>query len=136
MKYSPNRLTYLTSARLSAALLATAWVSVSLGCSSGGGGGPTPLGAAGMRWMPGTGNVAGEIGAGGRGGARAFPTPACGDRATGLLAMMTGDEKIAQLHQVERADATAAASPSTASDPSTVRAARGPRPTRPPAGPT
>jgi beta-glucosidase len=82
-------------------------MSVSLGCSGGGGGGPTPLGAAGMRWMPGTGNVAGEIGAGGAGGARAFPTQACVDKATQLLAMMTGDEKIAQLHQVERANTTA-----------------------------
>ena len=109
MKYSQHRLTCLTSRRLSAALLTTACVSVSLGCSSGGGGGPTPLGAAGMRWMPGTGNVAGEIGAGGAGGARAFPTQACVDKAAELLAMMTGDEKIAQLHQVERADATASA---------------------------
>ena len=57
-----------------------------------------------MRWMPGTGNVAGEIGAGGAGGARAFPTQACVDKAAELLAMMTGDEKIAQLHQVERAN--------------------------------
>src|SRR6185295_3983044 len=106
-----HRLTCLTSRRLSAALLTTACVSVSLGCSSGGGGGPTPLGAAGMRWMPGTGNVAGEIGAGGAGGARAFPTQACVDKATERLWMRTGEGKIAQLHQVERADATARAIP-------------------------
>jgi beta-glucosidase len=60
-----------------------------------------------MRWIPGTGNVAGEIGAGGAGGARAFPTQACVDKATELLAMMTSDEKIAQLHQVERANTSA-----------------------------
>jgi beta-glucosidase len=107
MKRSSNRLTCLAPARLSAALLTTACVVVSLGCSSGGSGGPTPLGAAGMRWIPGTGNVAGEIGAGGAGGARAFPTQACVDKATELLAMMTSDEKIAQLHQVERANTTA-----------------------------
>ena len=107
MKRSSNRLTCLSPGRLSAALLPTACVLVSLGCSSGGGGGPTPLGAAGMRWIPGTGNVAGEIGAGGAGGARAFPTQACVDKATELLAMMTSDEKIAQLHQVERANTSA-----------------------------
>jgi beta-glucosidase len=107
MKRSSNRLTCLSPGRLSAALLTTACVLVSLGCSSGGSGGPTPLGAAGMRWIPGTGNVAGEIGAGGAGGARAFPTQACVDKATELLAMMTSDEKIAQLHQVERANTSA-----------------------------
>ena len=35
------------------------------------------MGAAGMLWMPGTGNVAGQLGAAGAGGARAFPTQAC-----------------------------------------------------------
>ena len=82
MKRSSNRLTCLSPGRLSAGLLPTACVLVSLGCSSSGSGGPTPLGAAGMRWIPGTGNVAGEIGAGGAGGARAFPTQACLDKAT------------------------------------------------------
>ena len=43
----------------------------------------------------------------GAGGARAFPTQACVDKATALLAMMTSDEKIAQLHQVERANTSA-----------------------------
>ncbi|HXU00645.1 MAG TPA: glycoside hydrolase family 3 N-terminal domain-containing protein [Polyangia bacterium] len=80
---------------------------VSTACS-GGGGGPTPLGAAGMRWMPGTGNTAGGLGAAGTGGGRAFPTPACLTQAADLLATMTSDEKIAQLHQVERANTTAA----------------------------
>src|SRR3954466_13378965 len=107
MKRSSNRLTCLSPGRLSAALLPAACVLISLGCSSSGSGGPTPLGAAGMRWIPGTGNVAGEIGAGGAGGARAFPTQACVDKATELLAMMTSDEKIAQLHQVERANTSA-----------------------------
>ena len=63
---------------------------------------------AGMMWTPGTGNVAGQLGAAGAGGARAFPTQACLTKASELLAMMTGDEKIAQLHQVERANTTAA----------------------------
>jgi beta-glucosidase len=57
--------------------------------------------------MPGTGNVAGGLGTGGAGGARAFPTQACLTRATELLGMMTSDEKIAQLHQVERANVSA-----------------------------
>src|SRR3954469_15395260 len=104
MKRSSNRLTCLSPGRLSAALLPAACVLISLGCSSSGSGSTTPLGAAGMRWIPGTGNVAGEIAAGGTGGARAFPTQACVDKATALVATMTGDEKIAQLHQVERAN--------------------------------
>jgi beta-glucosidase len=58
--------------------------------------------------MPGTGNVAGGLGATGAGGGRAFPTPACVTKATDLLGMMTSDEKIAQLHQVERANTGAA----------------------------
>jgi beta-glucosidase len=58
--------------------------------------------------MPGTGNTAGGLGAAGAGGGRAFPTPACVTKATDLLAMMTSDEKIAQLQQVERADTNAA----------------------------
>jgi beta-glucosidase len=37
-----------------------------------------------------------------------FPTQACLDRAGALLGMMTADEKIAQLHQIERANVTAA----------------------------
>jgi len=61
-----------------------------------------------MRWMPGTGNVAGGLGAAGAGGGRAFPTQACLTKATDLLAMMTSDEKLAQLQQVERANTTAA----------------------------
>jgi len=81
-----------------------------MACSNGGSE-STPLGAAGVRWVPGTGNVAGGLGAGGAGGAggaRVFPTQACLTQATALAATMTGDEKIAQLHQVERADTNAA----------------------------
>ena len=49
------------------------------------------------------GGAAGVTGTGGTGGpTRAFPTQACIDKADGLLAMMTLDEKIAQTHQVER----------------------------------
>src|SRR5262245_42091990 len=93
-------------ARLPSIVLATALALMSTACSSGGSG-PNPLGAAGMRWVPGTGNVAGQLGAGGTGGARTFPTPACLTRATDVLAMMNGDEKLAQLHQVERANTSA-----------------------------
>ena len=75
-------------------LFAAVLTLVSTACS-GGGGGPTPLGAAGMRWMPGTGNTAGGLGAAGTGGGRAFPTPACLTQAADLLATMTSDEKIA-----------------------------------------
>jgi beta-glucosidase len=60
----------------------------------------------------GTGNTAGQLGTGGSGGSggptRVFPTQACLDKAAALLAMMTADEKLAQLHQVERANVTAA----------------------------
>jgi beta-glucosidase len=83
---------------------------ISVACSSGESA-TTPLGAAGVRWVPGTGNVAGGIGAAGAGGAaggRAFPTQACVTQAASVVATMTGDEKIAQLHQVERADTSAA----------------------------
>src|SRR5215510_6124298 len=92
--------------RPSTVLCATALALLPTACSSGGSG-PSPLGAAGMRWMPGTGNVAGQLGAGGAGGGRTFPTQACLTRATDLLAMMTADEKLAQLHQVERANTNA-----------------------------
>jgi beta-glucosidase len=56
----------------------------------------------------GGGNVAGGLGTAGAGGARAFPTQACLDRATQTLATMTADEKLAQVHQVERANTNAA----------------------------
>jgi beta-glucosidase len=39
---------------------------------------------------------------------RTFPTQACLDKAIEVLGMMTADEKIAQLHQVERVDTSAA----------------------------
>jgi len=62
--------------------------------TGGGGGGALATG--------GIGNIAGQTGTGG-GPVRKFPTQACLDKASSLLATMTSDEKIAQLHQVERA---------------------------------
>ena len=56
----------------------------------------------------GTGNTAGALGTNAAGGARAFPTQVCLDQASAMVAMMTDDEKIAQLHQIERANVTAA----------------------------
>jgi beta-glucosidase len=55
----------------------------------------------------GTGNVAGALGTVDAGTTRAFPTQACLDKATTLLGMMTSDEKLAQLQQIERANVTA-----------------------------
>jgi beta-glucosidase len=107
MRNPSNSFARLSAGPLAAVVLAAALALVSTAC---GGDGVTqlPPPMAGMRWMPGTGNVAGQLGAAGAGGARAFPTPACLTRATEVLAMMTGDEKIAQLHQVERANTNAA----------------------------
>src|SRR5262245_33017088 len=107
MRRVSNDLTRRSAGLQAALLLAMALTCVSTACSSGGSG-PTPLGAAGMRWMPGTGNVAGGLGTAGTGGGRAFPTAACLTKAADLVAMMTSDEKLAQLHQVERANTTAA----------------------------
>ncbi len=83
-----------------------------------GGSNPTPGtgGTTGTGAMAGTGvaggttgtGVAGGLGTGGTGAGRSFPTQACLDRASTLVAAMTGDEKIAQLHQVERANTTPA----------------------------
>jgi len=61
------------------------------------------------------GTTGGSVGVGGgalgTGGldntVRKFPTQACLDKASSLLATMTSDEKIAQLHQVERANTSA-----------------------------
>jgi beta-glucosidase len=107
MRNPSNSFARLSAGRLAAVVLAAALALISTACSSGGGTQlPPPM--AGMMWTPGTGNVAGQLGAAGAGGARAFPTPACLTRATELLAMMTGDEKIAQLHQVERENTNAA----------------------------
>jgi len=58
--------------------------------------------------LTGTGNVAGALGTPDAGTPRTFPTQACLDKATSLLAMMTSDEKMAQLQQVERANTSAA----------------------------
>ncbi len=55
----------------------------------------------------GRGPGSGGTGAGGAVAPRTFPTQACLDKASALLAMMTSDEKIAQLQQIERANVTA-----------------------------
>ena len=76
---------------------------------AGGGGATAGTGAGGRGGSSGAGgggNVAGSLGTG-AGGMRAFPTQACITKAGELLAMMTADEKIAQLHQVERANTSA-----------------------------
>ncbi len=95
-------------------------VSVLIACSSGGGaqqggggamgsGGATGSGGAGAidGGAGGTGNVAGALGTVDAGAARSFPTQACLDKASALLAMMTSDEKAAQLQQIERANVSA-----------------------------
>jgi len=85
---------------------------------SGGAGTPTGSGGAGNpTGSGGTGNPTGSGGTGGglpqlpvgSGGARAFPSQACLDTASSLVGMMTADEKIMQLQQIERADTNAAA---------------------------
>ncbi len=55
----------------------------------------------------GTGNVAGALGTPDAGTARVFPTQACLDKASALLATMTSDEKLAQMQQIERANVSA-----------------------------
>ena len=70
----------------------------SSGGSTGSSGGSTGDGGSGT----GSGGTAGSGGS-----VRVFPTQACLDKASALLAMMTGDEKIAQLQQIERANVSA-----------------------------
>ena len=78
------------------------------GMGGGTGAGGTATGAGGSgTGMGGTGTGMGGTGAGGTVAARTFPTQACLDKASTLLAMMTSDEKMAQLQQIERANATA-----------------------------
>jgi len=77
-------------------------------CSPGGSqSGPAGVGGAGGAFPPGTGNIAGAIDITGAGGGRTFPTQACLDQASALLATMTAEEKISQLQQIERVDVTA-----------------------------
>jgi beta-glucosidase len=98
-------------------------VSALLACSSGGAhqggsggagvtgsGGTTSSGTGGTGYVfdGGTTNVAGALGTADAGTGRTFPTQACLDKASALLAMMTSDEKMAQLQQIERANVTAA----------------------------
>jgi beta-glucosidase len=115
-----NRLAWVAALALTAA---------AANCSSGGkqqggtggsapGSGGAPTGASGgsggsggsgdVTGAGGAGNIAGALGIGGGAGARAFPTQACLDKATALLGMMTSDEKLAQMQQVERANTSAA----------------------------
>jgi len=101
-------------------------VALSIVCSStgkqsggspgaGGGSGTGGIDAGDIRIDLGSGNIAGSLGTGGvdadgavdAGTGRTFPTQACLDKASALLATMTGDEKIAQLQQVERANTSA-----------------------------
>jgi beta-glucosidase len=76
--------------------------SISTGSGGTGGTGNRPDGGAG-----GTGNVAGALGTVDGGVTRSFPTQACLDKASALVAMMTADEKLAQLQQIERANVSA-----------------------------
>ncbi|HEY5088422.1 MAG TPA: glycoside hydrolase family 3 N-terminal domain-containing protein [Polyangia bacterium] len=76
---------------------------VSTGSGGTGGTGNVPDGG-----PTGAGNVAGALGTPDAGTPRTFPTQACLDKATSLLATMTSDEKLAQLQQIERANVTAA----------------------------
>ena len=74
------------------------------------GGAPGSGGAGRTGGAPGSGgaDAGGRMGTAGSGPTRAFPTQACLDKASALVAMMTADEKMAQLHQVERANTSAA----------------------------
>jgi beta-glucosidase len=76
------------------------------GASTGGGGTSGIGGGSGALGTGGSGSNGGQTGTGG-GPVRKFPTQACLDKGSSLLATMTSDEKIAQLHQVERANTSA-----------------------------
>jgi len=91
-----------------AALPGLAGCSHSPSSSGSGGDDGTATGGVGGAYPAGTGNTAGALGNGGAGGARAFPSQSCLDQASALVAMMTSEEKIGQLQQIERVDATAA----------------------------
>jgi len=78
----------------------------SSGGGTGGAGGGNTSSAGGGAAGTGGSNTAGQTGTGG-GQVRTFPTQACLEKASSLLATMTSDEKIAQLHQVERANTSA-----------------------------
>jgi beta-glucosidase len=84
------------------------------GGGSGAGAGGDAGGSAGSRGGAAGGATAGTSGSGSGGAGatteppRTFPTQACLTKASSILAMMTADEKIAQLHQVERANVSAA----------------------------
>ena len=96
---------------VSSILLLAASASTLSGCKSssaaGGMGGATATGGQG-----GQGGQAGQGGQGGGGGrpplTGTFPTQACLDKADGLIAQMTLDEKVAQMQQIERLEVSAA----------------------------
>ncbi|HXU64028.1 MAG TPA: glycoside hydrolase family 3 N-terminal domain-containing protein [Polyangia bacterium] len=77
-------------------------------------GGTGRIDAGDIRIDLGSGNVAGSLGTGtvdaavDAGTGRTFPSQGCLDKAAALLAKMSGDEKLAQLQQVERANTSAA----------------------------
>ena len=75
--------------------------------SGNGGDTGTATGGVGGSYPAGTGNTAGALGMAAAGGARAFPSQSCLDQASALVGMMTSQEKIGQLQQIERVDATA-----------------------------
>jgi beta-glucosidase len=81
------------------------------GGSSGAVGTGGSSGATGGSAAGGSGNTAGQSGGAGAAGSpeppRAFPTAACLEKASALLGMMNADEKLAQIHQVERVDTSA-----------------------------
>ena len=77
------------------------------GSVSTGSGGAGALDGGGSGGTGGTGNVAGMLGTPDAATTRTFPTQACLDKASALVAMMTSDEKLAQLQQIERANVTA-----------------------------
>ena len=123
MEYPLNNLARRSAGLMAAVLFATALALISNACSSSGqstGAGGQVAGSSGNAaggtggaagdgsGAAGTGNTAGQLGTAGSGGARVFPTAACMTKASELLAMMTADEKLAQLQQVERANTSAA----------------------------
>src|SRR3569623_2476005 len=93
---------------LSAARGGLAGCSSSPASSGSGGDNGTATGGAGGAYPAGTGNTAGALGTAGAGGSRTFPSQSCLDQASALVGMMTSQEKIGQLQQIERVDATTA----------------------------
>jgi len=93
---------------MSAALGGLAGCSSSPATSGSGGDNGAATGGVGGAYPAGTGNTAGALGTAGAGGSRTFPSQSCLDQASALVGMMTSQEKIGQLQQIERVDASAA----------------------------